>query len=70
VLERAGQDRDDAAQRAQAEAGPGRNRVPGDPRPVGADTRTVKAWAGANGYQVRDSGRVPNQILAAFGAAN
>ncbi|HZN70108.1 MAG TPA: histone-like nucleoid-structuring protein Lsr2 [Micromonosporaceae bacterium] len=30
---------------------------------VGADTRTVKAWARANGYQVRDRGRVPNEIL-------
>ena len=37
---------------------------------VGADTRTVKAWARANGYRVRDRGRVPNEILAAFDAAN
>jgi hypothetical protein len=37
---------------------------------IGADTRTVKAWARANGYQVRDRGRVPNEILAAFEAAN
>ncbi len=37
---------------------------------VSADTRTVKEWARANGYQVRDRGRVPNEILAAFEAAN
>jgi hypothetical protein len=37
---------------------------------VGADARTVKRWARANGYQVRERGRVPNQILAAFEAAN
>src|SRR6266508_4359186 len=27
---------------------------------VAADTRTVKQWARANGYQVRDRGRIPN----------
>jgi len=37
---------------------------------VGADTRTVKRWARANGYQVRDRGRVPKEILAAFEAAH
>jgi hypothetical protein len=37
---------------------------------VAADTRTVKEWARANGYQVRDRGRVPNEVLAAFEAAN
>jgi hypothetical protein len=37
---------------------------------VAADTRTVKQWARANGYQVRDRGRVPNEVLAAFEAAN
>jgi hypothetical protein len=37
---------------------------------IAADTRTVKQWARANGYQVRDRGRVPNEILAAFKAAN
>ena len=37
---------------------------------VVADTRTVKEWARANGYQVRDRGRVPKDILAAFEAAN
>jgi Lsr2 len=37
---------------------------------VAADTRTVKRWARANGYQVRDRGRVPNEVLAAFEAAN
>lgn len=43
-------------------------------RPVGtkvaADTRTVKEWARANGYQVRDRGRLPRAVLAAFDAAN
>jgi hypothetical protein len=36
---------------------------------IAADTRTVKQWARANGYQVRDRGRVPKEILAAFDAA-
>ncbi len=37
---------------------------------VAADTRTVKERARANGYQVRDRGRVPKAVLAAFEAAN
>jgi hypothetical protein len=37
---------------------------------VSADAQTVKKWARANGYQVRDRGRVPNEVLAAFEAAN
>jgi hypothetical protein len=37
---------------------------------VVADTRTVKQWARANGYQVRDRGRIPNAVMAAFDAAN
>jgi hypothetical protein len=37
---------------------------------IAADTRTVKEWARANGYRVRDRGRVPNEVLAAFEAAN
>jgi nucleoid-associated protein Lsr2 len=42
---------------------PVRTRVP-------SDTRTVKQWARANGYQVRDRGRIPNAVMAAFDAAN
>ena len=37
---------------------------------VGADSRTVKAWARANGYPVRDRGRIPKAVMAAFDAAN
>ena len=37
---------------------------------VAADNHTVKQWARANGYQVRDRGRIPNAIMAAFDAAN
>jgi hypothetical protein len=37
---------------------------------VGADVRTIKEWARANGYQVNDRGRVPNDIREAFDAAN
>ena len=37
---------------------------------VAADNRSVKAWARANGYQVRDRGRIPNAVMAAFDAAN
>ncbi|WP_237771536.1 histone-like nucleoid-structuring protein Lsr2 [Kribbella sp. ALI-6-A] len=37
---------------------------------VGADARTVKEWARANGYQVKDRGRVPADIRKAFDAVN
>ncbi|MEV5967209.1 Lsr2 family protein [Kribbella sp. NPDC051952] len=37
---------------------------------VGADARTVKEWARANGYDVSDRGRVPTEIREAFDAAN
>ena len=37
---------------------------------VGADVRTIKEWARANGYQVNDRGRVPKDIREAFDAAN
>jgi hypothetical protein len=37
---------------------------------VAADTRTVKEWARANGYEVRARGRVPKAVIAAFEAAN
>ena len=37
---------------------------------VGADARTVKEWARANGYEVNDRGRVPGAIRQAFDAAN
>lgn len=37
---------------------------------VGADTKTIKEWARANGYEVNDRGRIPNDIRAAFDAAN
>jgi hypothetical protein len=37
---------------------------------VEADVRTIKEWARANGYEVNDRGRVPNQIREAFEAAN
>ncbi|MEV0291829.1 Lsr2 family protein [Kribbella sp. NPDC050820] len=39
-------------------------------RATGADARTVKEWARANGYEVNDRGRVPAQIREAFAAAN
>jgi hypothetical protein len=37
---------------------------------VGADARTVKEWARANGFDVSDRGRVPAHIREAFDAAN
>lgn len=37
---------------------------------VGPDTRTVKEWARANGYPVKERGRVSAEVLAAFEAAN
>jgi hypothetical protein len=36
---------------------------------VGADVRTIKEWARANGYEVNDRGRIPNDIREAFDAA-
>ncbi|MEV4263548.1 Lsr2 family protein [Kribbella sp. NPDC049584] len=37
---------------------------------IGADARTVKEWARANGYEVNDRGRVPAHVREAFEAAN
>jgi hypothetical protein len=37
---------------------------------IGADTRTIKEWARANGYKVSDRGRIPNAVREAFDAAN
>jgi hypothetical protein len=37
---------------------------------IGADVRTIKEWARAQGYVVNNRGRVPNQIREAFEAAN
>ena len=37
---------------------------------VGADAATIKKWARANGYEVKDRGRVPGQIRVAFEAVN
>jgi nucleoid-associated protein Lsr2 len=37
---------------------------------VAADTRTVKQWARANGYSMRDRGRIPKAVIDAFDAAN
>lgn len=37
---------------------------------VGPDAKTVKEWARANGYEVKDRGRVSREVQAAFEAAN
>ncbi len=37
---------------------------------IAADTRAVKEWARANGYPVRDRGRIPKAVVDAFDAAN
>lgn len=37
---------------------------------VGAANRTIKEWARANGYQVNERGRIPNDVRQAFEAAN
>lgn len=37
---------------------------------VGPDPKTVKEWARANGYEVKDRGRVSKEVLEAFNAAN
>lgn len=36
---------------------------------IGADAKTVKEWARANGHEVSDRGRVSNEVRAAFEAA-
>ena len=37
---------------------------------VASDSRTVKEWARANGYQVPGRGRIPQAVREAFDAAN
>ncbi|WP_349827192.1 histone-like nucleoid-structuring protein Lsr2 [Brevibacterium litoralis] len=37
---------------------------------VGADAKTVRAWARSNGYEVPDRGRIPLQVQRAFAEAN
>ena len=37
---------------------------------IGPDPKTVKEWARANGYDVKDRGRVSKDVLEAFNAAN
>ena len=37
---------------------------------IEADSRTVKEWARANGYEVNHRGRIPARIREAFEAAN
>lgn len=37
---------------------------------VGPDAKTVKEWARANGYEVKDRGRVSREVQKAFEAAN
>lgn len=37
---------------------------------IGPDPKTVKEWARANGYEVKDRGRVSKEVIEAFNAAN
>jgi hypothetical protein len=37
---------------------------------VSSDVRTIREWAQANGYEVNDRGRIPNDVRTAFEAAN
>jgi nucleoid-associated protein Lsr2 len=37
---------------------------------VGPDATTLREWARANGYEVSDRGRVPNEVREAFDAAH
>lgn len=34
------------------------------------DTRAVREWAGKNGFQVSERGRIPGNVLQAYKAAN
>jgi hypothetical protein len=36
----------------------------------GADNRTIKEWARANGHEVNDRGRIPIAVRKAFAEAN
>jgi hypothetical protein len=40
------------------------------PRTSSAVTSAVRSWASANGYSISERGRIPQQILAAYQAAN
>ena len=39
-------------------------------RPVGSNTKAVREWARANGYDVSDRGRIPTDIMDDYAAAN
>lgn len=39
-------------------------------RSSGGNTKAVREWARANGYEVSDRGRVPDDIMGAYTAAN
>lgn len=40
------------------------------PRTSSTITSAVRGWASANGYSINERGRIPQQILAAYQAAN
>lgn len=35
-----------------------------------ADTKAIREWARANGYDVSDRGRIPADVMDAYSAAN
>ena len=46
-----------------------RNKTP-RARAGGGDTKAVREWARANGYDVSDRGRIPADVMDAYTAAN
>jgi hypothetical protein len=55
---------------AARKAGAHRKAAKGAPRTSSAVTSAVRSWASANGYSINERGRIPQQILAAYQAAN
>ena len=50
--------------------GPARRTTPrGGRKPSSADTVTVRAWARENGYDIKNRGRVPADLIAKYQAA-
>ena len=49
--------------RSRRTAGAGRSRVTGKGSP---DAGVMRMWARANGHEVKDRGRVPDAVVAAF----
>jgi Lsr2 len=56
---------------ARKVSGSARKGIPGRPgrKPTTVDTVAVRAWARENGYDIKDRGRVPADLVAKYRAA-